>query len=477
VSGGSQIGVTGLAVMGANLARNIASRDVPVAVHNRSAKRTQEFMGQYSDEGKFAPAESLEEFVDSLDKPRRIIVMVKAGAPVDGVIEDLAPLLDDGDIVIDGGNSRFLDTRRRTEECRERGLRFIGTGVSGGEEGALHGPSIMPGGERDAYGEIEDIFTTIAAQVDGVPCCAYIGPDGAGHYVKMVHNGIEYADMQLITEAYDLLRHGAGMSVGELSKVFEEWNEGDLDSFLIDITAKVLAKEDADTGKPLIDVIVDQAEQKGTGRWTAQDALEQGVPLTAITEAVFARGLSALRDERKAASQVLAGPTPDGSADDLVDDVRKALYASKVVAYAQGFEQMTAASAVYDWNLDMGSLATIWRGGCIIQARFLDRIKEAYENEEAAANLLVMPYFRDAVADAQDSWRRVIARAVELGVPVPAFSSSLAYYDGYRRERGPANLIQGLRDYFGAHTYRRIDREGSFHTRWGQDGSEVRTDS
>jgi 6-phosphogluconate dehydrogenase len=477
VSGGSQIGVTGLAVMGANLARNIASRDIPIAVHNRSPQRTREFMDEYADEGKFAPAESLEEFVDSLDKPRRIIVMVKAGAPVDGVIEDLTPLLDDGDIVIDGGNSRFLDTRRRTEECRDRGLRFIGTGVSGGEEGALKGPSIMPGGERDAYGEIEDVFTTIAAQVDGVPCCAYIGPDGAGHYVKMVHNGIEYADMQLITEAYDLLRHGAGMSVGELAKVFEEWNEGDLDSFLIDITAKVLAKEDAETGKPLIDVIVDQAEQKGTGRWTAQDALEQGVPLTAITEAVFARGLSALRDERKAASSVLAGPTPDGSADDLVDDVRQALYASKVVAYAQGFEQMTAASKVYDWNLDMGSLATIWRGGCIIQARFLDRIKEAYEEEEAAANLLVMPYFRDAVADAQDSWRRVISKSVELGIPVPAFSSSLAYYDGYRRERGPANLIQGLRDYFGAHTYKRVDREGSYHTRWGQDGSEVRTDA
>jgi 6-phosphogluconate dehydrogenase len=481
MSGGSQIGVTGLAVMGANLARNIASRDVPVAVHNRSAHRTREFMDQYADEGKFAPAESLEEFVDSLDKPRRIIVMVKAGAPVDGVIEDLTPLLDDGDIVIDGGNSRFLDTRRRTDECRERGLRFIGTGVSGGEEGALHGPSIMPGGEHDAYGEIEDIFTTIAAQVDGVPCCAYIGPDGAGHYVKMVHNGIEYADMQLITEAYDLLRHGAGMSVGELSTVFEEWNEGDLDSFLIDITAKVLAKEDSETGKPLIDVIVDQAEQKGTGRWTAQDALEQGVPLTAITEAVFARGLSALRDERKAASSVLAGPKPgsnggSGGADGLVDDVRKALYASKVVAYAQGFEQMTAASSVYDWNLDMGSLATIWRGGCIIQARFLDRIKEAYEEENVAANLLVMPYFRDAVAESQDAWRRVISKAVELGVPVPAFSSSLAYYDGYRRERGPANLIQGLRDYFGAHTYRRVDREGSFHTRWGQDGSEIRTD-
>jgi 6-phosphogluconate dehydrogenase len=484
VSGGSQIGVTGLAVMGANLARNIASRDVPVAVHNRSPARTREFMEQYGEEGQFTAGESLEEFVDSLDKPRRIIVMVKAGAPVDGVIEDLTPLLGDGDIVIDGGNSRFLDTRRRTEECRERGLRFIGTGVSGGEVGALRGPSIMPGGERDAYGEIEEIFTTIAAQVDGTPCCAYIGPDGAGHYVKMVHNGIEYADMQLITEAYDLLRNGVGMSVGELAKVFEEWNEGDLDSFLIDITAKVLAKEDSETGKPLVDMIVDQAEQKGTGRWTAQDALEQGVPLTAITEAVFARGLSALRDERKAASGVLAGPKPgDGaggaggsSSDDLVEDVRKALYASKVVAYAQGFEQMTAASGVYDWNLDMGSLATIWRGGCIIQARFLDRIKESYEKEEAAANLLVMPYFRDAVAESQDAWRRVISRSVELGVPVPAFSSSLAYYDGYRRERGPANLIQGLRDYFGAHTYRRVDREGSFHTRWGQDGSEVRTD-
>jgi 6-phosphogluconate dehydrogenase len=476
----SKIGVTGLAVMGANLARNIASRDVPVSVHNRSPARTKDFMEQYGSEGKFTAGESLEEFVESLEKPRRIIVMVKAGAPVDGVIEDLAPLLDDGDIVIDGGNSKFLDTRRRTEECRERGLRFIGTGVSGGEEGALHGPSIMPGGERDAYGEIEDIFTTIAAQVDGTPCCAYIGPDGAGHYVKMVHNGIEYADMQLITEAYDLLRHGAGMGVQELSKVFEEWNEGDLDSFLIDITAKVLAKEDEDTGKPLIDVIVDQAEQKGTGRWTAQDALEQGVPLTAITEAVFARGLSALRDERKAASGVLAGPTPGGSApDSLVDDVRQALYASKVVAYAQGFEQMTAASKTYEWNLDMGSLATIWRGGCIIQARFLDRIKEAYEDDsgEVAANLLVMPYFRDAVADAQDAWRRVISTAVEMGVPVPAFSSSLAYYDGYRRERGPANMIQGLRDYFGAHTYRRVDREGSYHTRWGQDGSEVRTDA
>ncbi len=478
MSGESQIGVTGLAVMGANLARNIASRDVPVAVHNRSAERTREFMENYSEDGKFTASESLEDFVSSLESPRRVIVMVKAGAPVDGVIEDLAPLLDDGDIVIDAGNSQFTDTRRRTEECREKGLRFIGTGVSGGEEGALKGPSIMPGGEKDAYGEVEEIFTTIAAQVDGTPCCAYIGPDGAGHYVKMVHNGIEYADMQLIAEAYDLLRHGVGISVKDLAGIFQEWNEGDLESFLIDTTAKVLAKEDGDTGEPLLDKIVDQAEQKGTGRWTSQDALELGVPLTGITEAVFARGLSALRDERKAASGILRGPNPGDNtvSDDLVEDVRKALYASKVVAYAQGFEQMRAASSTYEWKLDMASLATIWRGGCIIQARFLDRIKEAYEEQEDTANLLVMPYFRDAVADSQDAWRRVISKAVELGVPVPAFSSSIAYYDGYRRERGPANLIQGLRDYFGAHTYRRVDREGSFHTRWSQDGSEVRTD-
>jgi 6-phosphogluconate dehydrogenase len=478
MSADSQIGVTGLAVMGANLARNIASRDVPISVHNRSPERTREFMEQYEDEGRFTAAESLEDFVSSLERPRRVIVMVKAGGPVDAVIDDLTPLLDDGDIVIDAGNSHFADTRRRTEQCRERGLRFIGTGVSGGEEGALRGPSIMPGGERDAYGEVEEVFTTIAAQVDGTPCCAYIGPDGAGHYVKMVHNGIEYADMQLIAEAYDLLRHGVGISVKDLAGIFQEWNEGDLESFLIDTTAKVLAKEDGDTGEPLLDAIVDQAEQKGTGRWTSQEALELGVPLTAITEAVFARGLSALRDERRSAAGILKGPKPGDNtvSDDIVDDVRKALYASKVVAYAQGFEQMTAASKAHEWDLDMGSLATIWRGGCIIQARFLDRIKEAYEQEEAAANLLVMPYFAEAVADAQDAWRRVISTAVDLGVPVPAFSSSIAYYDGYRRERGPANLIQGLRDYFGAHTYRRVDREGSFHTRWGQDGSEVQTD-
>ena len=469
----SQIGVTGLAVMGANLARNIARRGVPIAVHNRTAAKTQDFLSDYGSEGDFTGSESLEEFVQALERPRRIIVMVKAGAPVDGVISDLAPLLDEGDIVIDAGNSHFADTRRRTAECRDRGLRFIGTGVSGGEEGALNGPSIMPGGERDAYGYVEEVFTTIAAQVDGEPCCAYIGPDGAGHYVKMVHNGIEYADMQLIAEAYDLLRFGIGLDVPTIQGIFEDWNSGDLESFLIEITGIVLGKTDDATGKPLVDVIVDQAEQKGTGRWTSQDALELGVPLTGITEAVFARSLSALRDQRAAASRELAGPSPGGLNESLVDDVRAALYASKVVAYAQGFEQMAAAARTYEWDLNMGELAKIWRGGCIIRARFLNRITESYADTPDLVNLLMAPYFRDAVASAQDAWRKVIVAAVEQGIAVPAFSSSLAYYDGYRRERGPANLIQGQRDYFGAHTYRRVDKEGAFHTRWSQDGSEV----
>src|SRR3954449_10568767 len=473
----SEIGVTGLAVMGANLARNIARRGIPVAVHNRTPARMREFMSEFAEEGTFTGAETLEEFVEALERPRRIIIMVKAGGPVDAVIDELSPLLDEGDIVIDAGNSHFADTKRRTEACAERGLRFIGAGVSGGEEGALLGPSIMPGGDRDAYGEVEEVFRQIAAQVDDEPCCAYIGPDGAGHYVKMVHNGIEYADIQLIAEAYDLLRHAGGLEAPELAKVFDEWNAGDLESFLIEITAKVLAKQDADTGRPLVDVIVDQAEQKGTGRWTSQDALELGVPLTGITEAVFARSLSALRDQRREAAGALAGPQPGGSLpDSLVDDIRRALYASKVVAYAQGFEQMSAAAAKYEWDLEMGTLAKIWRGGCIIRARFLDRITDAYADQPDLVNLLMAPYFRDAVADAQDSWRKVIVAAVDSGIAVPAFTSSLAYYDGYHRERGPANILQGLRDYFGAHTYRRTDRDGVFHTRWAQDGTEVRTD-
>ncbi|HEX3737635.1 MAG TPA: NADP-dependent phosphogluconate dehydrogenase [Solirubrobacterales bacterium] len=478
MSGESQIGVTGLAVMGANLARNIGRNGWSVAVHNRSPEKTRQFIADYGEESEFTGTETSEEFVAALARPRRIIIMVKAGAPVDAVIEELAPLLDQGDILIDAGNSHFPDTRRRTAECEERGLRFLGIGVSGGEEGALNGPSIMPGGTREAYAEVEEILTKIAAQVDGTPCCAFVGPDGAGHYVKMVHNGIEYADIQLITEAYDLMRGVVGLKIAEIAETFEEWNDGDLESFLIEITAKVLAKQDPQGGGPLIDKIVDRAEQKGTGRWTSEDALEQGVPLTAITEAVFARTLSSLGDERAAASRVLAGPEPAATEDrrELVDDIQQALYASKVVAYAQGFQQMAAASRANGWDLDLGAMATIWRGGCIIRARFLDRIKDAYDEGEVV-NLLTVPYFRDAVASGQEAWRRVIAAAVEQGVAVPAFTSSLAYYDGYRREHGPAGLIQGLRDYFGAHTYRRTDAEGSYHVRWPQDGAEVRTDA
>ena len=473
----SRIGVTGLAVMGANLARNIARRGTPVAVHNRTTAKTEQFMAEHGGEGNFTATESVEDFVNALERPRRIIVMVKAGAPVDAVISELAPLLDEGDIVIDAGNSHFPDTKRRTEELAARGLRFMGVGVSGGEEGALLGPSIMPGGDPAAYAEVEEILTTIAAQVDGTPCCVYVGPDGAGHYVKMVHNGIEYADIQLIAEAYDLLTHVAGLDAPAIGKIFEEWNSGDLESFLIEITAEVLQKTDARTGGALVDVILDEAEQKGTGRWTAIDALELGVPLTGITEAVFARTLSALRDERKAASTTLAGPVPGAGEDrtDLVDDIRQALYASKVVAYAQGFAQMRAASKANDWNLDLGAMATIWRGGCIIRARFLNRIRDAYAQHGDIENLLTVPYFTEALANAQDAWRRVVVTATQQGVAIPAFASSLSYYDGYRRERGPANLIQGLRDFFGAHTYRRVDKEGSFHTRWSQDGSEVQT--
>jgi 6-phosphogluconate dehydrogenase len=477
---GSEFGITGLAVMGQNLARNLARHGIPVAVHNRTEARTRELIERYGHEGPFTPTTTVEALVAALERPRRILIMVKAGPPVDAVIDELAPLLERGDVLIDGGNSFFQDTRRREASLRERGLEFIGTGISGGEEGALNGPSIMPGGSTEAYASVEHLLTAIAAKVDGTPCCTYVGADGAGHYVKMVHNGIEYADIQLIAEAYDLLRHGVGLEVPEIAQVFHDWNEGDLDSFLIEITATVLDKSDGRTGQPLVDVILDQAEQKGTGRWTAQDALELGVPLTAITEAVFARSLSALGDQRKTASAQLAGPKPcEGAHPDraLVEDVRKALYASKVVAYAQGFEQMTAAAKSEGWELDMGALATIWRGGCIIRARFLDRIREAYDTEPETPNLLLVDYFRDAVADAQDSWRRVISHAVDIGLPVPAFTSSLAYYDGYRRERGPASLIQGLRDLFGAHTYKRVDAEGTYHVRWGQDGDEVRSDA
>ncbi|HEX3200486.1 MAG TPA: NADP-dependent phosphogluconate dehydrogenase [Actinomycetes bacterium] len=476
MAGQCELGVTGLATMGANLARNAARHGFPVAVHNRTESRTRELLERHSDEGELVGTFSTEEFVAVLARPRRILVMVKAGPAVDAVLEELAGHLDEGDLLIDGGNSFFEDTVRREQAMAGRGLRFLGTGVSGGEEGALHGPSIMPGGSLEAYGLVERLFTTIAAQVDGVPCCRLVGPGGAGHYVKMVHNGIEYADMQLIAEAYDLLGQGLGMGAGELAEVFERWNAGDLDSFLIETTARVLRQVDRATGQPLVDVILDQAEQKGTGRWTVQSALELGVPVTGITEAVFARVLSSQKEQRTAAAKVLQGPSGrlDASrADAFVDDVRDALYASKVVAYAQGFEQMAAAADAYRWDVDLGGLATIWRGGCIIRARFLDRIREAYAADPSLRNLLFAEYFRDAVGDAQDAWRRVAAAAVELGVPTPAFASSLAYYDGFRRERGPANLLQAQRDFFGAHTYRRIDRPGVFHTRWSEDGREV----
>ena len=462
--------------MGQNLARNIARHGFAVAVHNRSQSRTDRLIERHGDEGDLTPAATLEDFVAALDRPRRIMLMVKAGKPVDAVIDELVPLLDEGDILIDGGNSHFEDTRRRGAALAERGLHFLGAGVSGGEEGALLGPSIMPGGPPEAYAPVAPVLTAIAAQVDGTPCCAHIGPDGAGHYVKMAHNGIEYADMQLIAEAYDLLTSAAGMPAPEIARTFEQWNAGDLESFLIETTSKVLAHTDAATGRPLVDVILDEAEQKGTGRWTAQSALELGVPVTAITEAVYARALSARKDQRTRASKILPGPGGGTTPDGFVDAVRDALYASKVVAYAQGFEQMRAASDEYGWDVDPGTLATIWRGGCIIRARFLDRIKEAYERSPDLPNLLLDDYFRDAVANAQDAWREVVRTAVDLGVPTPAFSASLAYYDGFRRERGPASLIQGLRDYFGAHTYRRVDRDGVFHTLWSEDGREVSAD-
>jgi 6-phosphogluconate dehydrogenase len=475
----AHFGVIGMAVMGQNLARNIASHNIPVAVYNRTTERTREFVAAHGSEGPIVATETIEELLDAVERPRRLLLMVKAGPGTDAVIDQLSGKLDEGDILIDGGNAHFADTRRREAALTDRGLRFIGAGISGGEEGALHGPSIMPGGRADAYEEVAATFETIAAQVDGTPCCTYLGPDGAGHFTKMVHNGIEYADMQLIAESYDLLRHGAGMSTDELADVFAEWNTGDLESFLIEITADILRTTDQRTGQPMVDVILDEAEQKGTGRWTAQLALELAVPATAITEAVYARTVSARKRARVHASGLLAGPSPDGTGggDRLVDDVRAALYAAKVVAYAQGFEQLAATSAAYDWNLDLGSIATIWRGGCIIRARFLNRIKQAYDDEPGLANLLLADYFRSGVADGQAAWRRVVTAAVDAGIAAPAMTSALSYYDGVRRERLPANLVQAQRDYFGAHTYRRVDTDGVFHTRWTSDQVEERRDA
>ena len=472
-----EMGVVGLGTMGMNLARNLASHEARVAVYNRTHRRTEDFIAARSSFPSPAATATLQELASVLKPPRAVLVMVNAGPPVDETIDALTKVLDKGDTIIDGGNSFFQDTQRRAAAVEKIGLGYIGSGVSGGEEGALHGPSLMPGGTRESYTHVEGMLTAIAATVDGVPCCTYIGPDGAGHFVKMVHNGIEYADIQLIAETYDLLRNGLGLPPDELASVFRGWNEGRLQSYLIEITSYVLSKHEDGAGAPLVDRIEDEAEQKGTGRWTSQSALELGVPLTGITEAVFASTLSSQKARRVKASAILAGPAAGKAGAGLVDDVQEALYASKIVAYAQGFEHLAAGSKEFEWNLDLGALATIWRGGCIIRAKFLDRIKEAYEQDSNLPSLMLAPFFQEALATAQPAWRRVVKTAVDQGVPIPAFASSLAYYDGYRRARGPANLIQGLRDYFGAHTYHRVDREGAFHTRWAQDGEEIRTDA
>ncbi|MGG3790200.1 NADP-dependent phosphogluconate dehydrogenase [Geobacillus thermodenitrificans] len=463
-----QIGVIGLAVMGKNLALNIESRGYSVAVYNRSCEKTDEFLEEAKGKN-IVGTYSIEEFVNALEKPRKILLMVKAGAPTDATIEQLKPYLEKGDILIDGGNTYFKDTQRRNEELAKLGIHFIGTGVSGGEEGALKGPSIMPGGQKEAHELVRPIFEAIAAKVDGEPCTTYIGPDGAGHYVKMVHNGIEYGDMQLIAEAYFLLKHVLGMDAAELHEVFADWNKGELNSYLIEITADIFTKIDDETGKPLVDVILDKAGQKGTGKWTSQNALDLGVPLPIITESVFARFISAMKDERVKASKLLSGPAVkpfEGDRDHFIEAVRRALYMSKICSYAQGFAQMKAASDEYNWNLRYGDIAMIFRGGCIIRAQFLQKIKEAYDRDPALPNLLLDPYFKNIVESYQDSLREIVATAAMRGIPVPAFASALAYYDSYRNEVLPANLIQAQRDYFGAHTYERVDKEGIFHTEW-----------
>ncbi|OMC08260.1 phosphogluconate dehydrogenase (NADP(+)-dependent, decarboxylating) [Mycolicibacter heraklionensis] len=475
VVGTAQIGVTGLAVMGSNIARNFARHGYTVALHNRSVAKTDALLDAYGSEGSFVRSESIPEFLAALEKPRRVLIMVKAGDPTDAVINELADAMEPGDIIIDGGNALYTDTIRREKAMAARGLHFVGAGISGGEEGALNGPSIMPGGPKESYESLGPLLEEISAHVDGVPCCTHIGPDGAGHFVKMVHNGIEYSDMQLIGEAYQLLRDGLGLSAPQIAEVFTEWNSGELDSYLVEITAEVLRQVDAKTGQPLVDVIVDEAEQKGTGRWTVKSALDLGVPVTGIAEAVFARALSGSVPQRRAAAGLAAGSLGERPADAarFTEDVRQALYASKIVAYAQGFNQIQAGSAEYGWNVTPGDLATIWRGGCIIRAKFLNRIKEAFDTDPDLVSLLAAPYFRSAVEAAIDSWRRVVTTAVSLGIPAPGFSSALAYYDGLRTERLPAALTQAQRDFFGAHSYGRVDAQGKFHTLWSADRSEV----
>ncbi|MBF4577532.1 NADP-dependent phosphogluconate dehydrogenase [Frondihabitans sp. VKM Ac-2883] len=473
----ANIGVVGLAVMGSNLARNLASREGnTVAVYNRSPERTDVLMKEHGDAG-FIASKSIEEFAASLSKPRTAIIMVQAGKGTDAVIGQLADLFEEGDIIVDGGNANFHDTIRREHELREQGLNFVGTGISGGEEGALKGPSIMPGGSAEAWETLGPILKSIAAVAEGEPCVTHVGTDGAGHFVKMIHNGIEYADMQLIAESYDLLRRIGGHEPEAIAKVFQEWNKGELESYLIEITAEVLNQKDEKTGKPLVDIIVDEAGSKGTGVWTVQNSVGLGVPVGGIAEAVFARAVSSKPDQRKAVRDTVKGrPEIQEAGDGFEDDVEKALYASKIVAYAQGFDAIIAGAKEYGWDIDKGAIAKIWRGGCIIRAQFLNRIVDAYEKDASIATLLEDDYFAKAIADGEDAWRRIVAKAALSGIPVPGFSSALAYYDSLASERLPASLIQGQRDFFGAHTYKRTDSDKVFHTLWSGDRSEIETE-
>ncbi len=462
------IGLIGLAVMGQNLVLNIERNGFPVAVYNRTTSVTEEFAAGAAKGKRILACRTLEELMDALETPRKVMLMVKAGPAVDQVIQQIVPLLDRGDLVIDGGNSFFKDTERRALALAEKGINYIGTGVSGGEEGALWGPAIMPGGQPEAYAMVEPILTAIAAQVDGEPCATYIGPRGAGHYVKMVHNGIEYGDMQLIAEAYDVLHRALNLSAEELHNIFGEWNEGELKSYLIEITRDIFAVTDKDIGQPLVDLILDEAQQKGTGKWTSQNALDLGAPTQTINAAVESRITSALKEERVAASRVLTGPeaTFQGDRGALIRDVRDALYAAKICSYAQGMALLHTASREYDYDLQLGEIARIWRGGCIIRAAFLNDITAAYRKNPRLTNLMLDPYFKEAMLGRQAALRRVVQVAIELGIPCLAMSASLAYFDAYRSERLPANLTQAQRDYFGAHTYRRVDKEGVFHTEW-----------
>jgi len=465
------IGLIGLAVMGENLALNMESRGYHVAVFNRTTKVVDDFIAGRAKGKNFVGCHTVEELVGSLKSPRKVMIMVKAGQPVDAVIDQLLPLLDKGDVIIDGGNSYYVDTERRTTEVEAKGLLYVGTGVSGGEEGALKGPSMMPGGSVAAWPLVKPIFQAIAAKVGpnaDIPCAEWVGPRGAGHYVKMVHNGIEYGDMQLICEAYFVLKHALRLSNEELYNVFDEWNRGELDSYLIEITRDIFSVRDPDTDNYLVDYVLDKAGAKGTGKWMSQLALDLGVPSTLVTEAVYARSLSAMKDARVRASKVLKGPAGkfEGDKKQFIEETRHALYASKICSYAQGFVQMAAAAKEHDWPLNFGDIAMLWRGGCIIRARFLDRIKEAFDTDPKLENLLLAPYFTEAVEKAQPAWRHVVTTAIQLGVPTPAFSAALAYFDGYRLASLPANLLQAQRDYFGAHAYERTDKPGTFHSDW-----------